>query len=167
LHTHGHRISVKEDHAVQRVEKSIRVKAPASKVYEFWRNFQNFPSFMHNVEDVRVVGGNDAMSHWKIKGPLGVSVEFDAQMTKDEPNKQIGWNSTGGTVETSGAVTFTELGDDTEVHVVMQYYDPPGGAVGEAASRVLQNPEAMLEEDLQRFKDIAEGRVGSGLRRSS
>ena len=36
---------------------------------------------------------------------------------------------------------------------------------GEAASQVLQNPDKMLEEDLQRFKDIAEGRVGSGLRR--
>jgi hypothetical protein len=30
---------------------------------------------------------------------------------------------------------------------------------------MLQDPEKMLEEDLQRFKDIAEGRVGSGLRR--
>jgi uncharacterized membrane protein len=38
------------------------------------------------------------------------------------------------------------------------------GAVVEAASKMLQNPEKMLEEDLQRFKDIAEGRVGSGLR---
>jgi len=37
--------------------------------------------------------------------------------------------------------------------------------VGEAASRVLQNPSAMLQEDLQRFKDIVEGRVGSGLKR--
>ena len=27
-----------------------------------------------------------------------------------------------------------------------------------------QDPEKMLEEDLMRFKDIAEGRVGSGTR---
>ena len=63
-------------------------------------------------------------------------------------------------------VTFTEQGDGmTMVHVLMQWADPPGGALGEAASRMLQNPYEMLEEDLQRFKDIAEGRVGSGLRR--
>ena len=37
-------------------------------------------------------------------------------------------------------------------------------AIGEAASRLFQDPEKMLEEDLLRFKDIAEGRVGSGLR---
>jgi uncharacterized membrane protein len=47
----------------------------------------------------------------------------------------------------------------------MQWADPPGGAIGEVASKTLQNPYEMLEEDLQRFKDLAEGRVGSGLRR--
>ncbi len=33
------------------------------------------------------------------------------------------------------------------------------GPFGEAASRILQNPDKMVQEDLQRFKDIAEGRV--------
>ena len=150
---------------MQRAEKSIRVNATAQKAYEYWRNFENFPRFMEHVEDVRVVGGNDRMSHWKLKGPLGKSVEFDAELTKDEPGRQIGWNSVGGSMETSGAVTFTEVGDATEVHVLMQWYDTPGGAIGEAVSRLFQDPEKMLEEDLMRFKDIVEGRVGSGLRR--
>jgi uncharacterized membrane protein len=150
---------------MQRAEKSIRVNAPSDKVYQFWRNFENFPQFMQHVEEVRPVGGGDRMSHWKIKGPLGKTVEFDAELVTDEPGKQIGWNSRGGEMETSGAVTFTDLGADTEVHVVMQWYDTPGGAVGEAISRMFQNPEKMLEEDLQRFKDIVEGRVGSGIRR--
>ena len=150
---------------MQRVEKSIRVSAPVEQVYQYWRNFTNFPNFMENVEEVRPLDGNDRVSHWKIKGPLGKTVEFDSELVRDEPNKMIGWNSTGGEMGTSGAVTFAETGDNTEVHVVMQWYDPPGGAVGEAASKLLQNPEKMLEEDLQRFKDIAEGRLGSGLRR--
>ena len=151
---------------MQRAEKTIRVNAPAEKVYQYWRNFQNFPQFMEHVEEVRPVSGNDKLTHWKIKGPLGKSVEFDAELTKDEPNKTLGWNSAGGEMGTSGAVTFAETGDNTEVHVVMQWFDPPGGAVGEVASKLLQDPEKMLEEDLQRFKDIAEGRIGSGLMRS-
>jgi uncharacterized membrane protein len=151
---------------MQRIEKSIRVNAPASKVYELWRNFENFPRFMENVEEVRSLDGSGKRSHWKLKGPMGTSAEFDAELTQDEPNRAIGWNSTTGSMETTGAVTFNELADNTEVHVVMQWGDPPAGAVGEAASRMWQNPGKMLEEDLQRFKDIAEGRVGSGLRRS-
>lgn len=150
---------------MQRVEKSIRVNAPVDKVYQFWRSFDNFPQFMENVEEVRITDGSGRMSHWKVKGPLGKTFEFDAELVRDEPNKMIGWNSRGGDIETSGAVTFADVGAATEVHVVMNYYDLPGGAVGEAASRTLQNPEKMLEEDLQRFKDIVEGRVGSGLRR--
>ena len=150
---------------MQRAESSIRVAASAEDVYKFWRNFENFPQFMEHVKEVRLLDPEGKKSHWVLKGPLGVSVEYDAEVAKDEPNKMIGWNSTGGEMGTSGAVTFAETGDNTEVHVVMQWYDPPGGAVGEAASKLLQNPEKMLEEDLQRFKDIAEGRLGSGLRR--
>src|SRR3712207_4883433 len=40
---------------MQRVEKSIRVNAPASKVYEYWHNFENFPRFMEHVEEVRLL----------------------------------------------------------------------------------------------------------------
>jgi uncharacterized membrane protein len=120
---------------------------------------------MEHVEEVRPVGGGDRMSHWKIKGPLGKTVEFDAELVTDEPGRQIGWSSRGGEMETSGAVTFADLDVDTEVHGVMQWYDTPGGAGGEAICRMFQSPEKMLEEDLQRFRDIVEGRVGSGTRR--
>jgi uncharacterized membrane protein len=150
---------------MQRVERSIRVKAPASEVYQFWRNFENFPSFMEHVEEVRCDSPGCARSHWKIEGPMGATVEYDAEMTQDEPNRSIGWNSIGGNMDTTGQVTFTEQDDNTLVHVIMQWSRPPGGAVGEAASRMFQDPEKMLEEDLQRLKDIVEGRVGSGLRR--
>jgi uncharacterized membrane protein len=150
---------------MQRVERSIRVKAPASQVYQFWRNFENFPRFMENVEDVKLLDPEGRRSHWKLRGPMGTSVEYDAELTQDESNTAIGWNTSDGEMTTTGNVTFTEQEDNTLVHVIMQWADPPGGAIGETASRVLQNPERMLEEDLQRFKDIAEGRVGSGLRR--
>lgn len=149
---------------MQRAEQSIRVNASADQVYRFWRNFENFPQFMEHVESVQPVAGGDRVSHWKLKGPLGKSVEFDAEITQDQPGKAIGWNSRGGEMGTSGAVTFNELGNETEVHVIMQWYDPPGGALGEAISRLFQDPEEMLKDDLMRFKDIVEGRVGSGTR---
>jgi uncharacterized membrane protein len=114
---------------------------------------------------VRLLDGDGRRSHWKLRGPIGTSVEYDAELTQDEPNKAIGWNSREGDMSTTGNVTFTQHEDNTLVHVIMQWSHTPAGAVGETASRVLQNPEKMLEEDLQRFKDIAEGRVGSGLRR--
>lgn len=146
---------------MQRVEQSIRVHAPISQVYRFWRNFENFPQFMEHVEEVHNLDAAGKMSHWKLKGPMGMDVEYDAELAQDVPNKAIGWNSTHGSIETTGAVTFNDLGGDTEVHVVMQWYDTPGGAVGEIVSRLFQNPEGMLKEDLLRFKNLVESHVGT------
>ena len=148
---------------MQRAEQSIRVAASAEDVYKFWRNFENFPQFMEHVKEVRVLDPEGKKSHWVLKGPLGVSVEYDAELAKDEPNKMIGWNSTEGSMQTSGAVTFTDLKDEgyTEVHVIMQWYDPPGGKVGELVSRLAGDPEEMLAEDLQKFKQIVETNVGA------
>ena len=151
---------------MQRAESSIRVAASVEDVYKFWRNFENFPQFMEHVKEVRLLDPEGKKSHWVLKGPLGVSVEYDAEVAKDEPNKMIGWNSTGGSMESTGAVTFSPVDDYgyTEVHVVMQWYDPPGGKVGELASRIFQDPQAMLKEDLQRFKKLVESQVGSAAR---
>jgi len=131
------------------------------EVYGYWRNFENLPKFMEHVKDVHRTGSGEELWHWTLKGPLNTSIEFDAKLTEDQPNKSIGWRSTDGAMGTSGVVTFTDLRDNTEVHVVMQWYDMPAGGVGESLSRMLQNPEKMLEEDVMCFRDIIERHVGS------
>jgi uncharacterized membrane protein len=144
---------------MQRAEKSIRVAAPASEVYGFWRNFENLARFMEHVKEVHRVRSGHELWHWTIKGPLNTSFGFDSRLTEDQPNKSIGWNSLDGSMGTSGVVTFTELENNTEVHVVMQWFDTPAGRVGESLSRMLQDPDQMLEEDLRRMKDVLERRV--------
>jgi uncharacterized membrane protein len=47
---------------------------------------------MSNVEEVRVI--DKETSHWRVKGPLGKTVEFDARTTEMSPERDIGWNST-------------------------------------------------------------------------
>jgi uncharacterized membrane protein len=152
---------------MQRAEQTIRVAAGPETVYRFWRDFENFPRFMEHVAEVRLLDPEGRLSHWKLKGPAGVKLEFDARLTRDEPNRQIAWNSTEGSMQTSGTVTFTPVESDygyTEVHVIMQWYDVPGGPVGEALSKLLQNPQEMLQEDLQRFKHLVETGVGAAAR---
>ena len=39
----------------------------------------------------------------------------------------------------------------------MNYSDPPGGKIGEVASRAIANPKLQLEQDLSNLKDILEG----------
>jgi uncharacterized membrane protein len=144
----------------QRVHESIEVQAPLEDVFSYWSNFENFSKFMQNVEEVRMTGQDT--SHWKVKGPLGKSVEFDARTTEMDPSRGIGWNTVEGEVMTSGEARFEGVSPGrTRIDVTMNYADPPGGKVGEVAANVLSNPERMLREDLENFARIVErGELG-------
>jgi uncharacterized membrane protein len=144
----------------QRIHETIEVQAPLQDVFRYWSNFENFPSFMQNVEEVRMSGRDT--SHWKVKGPLGKSVEFDARTTEMDPDRGIGWNTTGGEVMTSGEARFEEVSPGrTRIEVTMNYADPPGGKVGEVAANLISNPERNLREDVENFARIVErGELG-------
>jgi uncharacterized membrane protein len=134
----------------QRVHESIEVQAPLQDVFTYWSNLEHFPAIMSNVEEVRVTD-NDR-SHWKVEGPLGRSVEFDARTTEMSPERGIGWESVEGEVETSGQVRFEEVAvGRTRIDVTMNYADPPGGRIGELAANALSNPERQMREDLENF----------------
>ncbi len=142
----------------QRVESSVVVEAPVSRVYDYWRSLENLPNFMTNVEEVRSTG--PSTTHWRIKGPLGAKMEFDAQTTQEEENSALAWNSVSGNVETSGQVRFQELGSErTRVEVTLNYADLPGGKIGEVGSKLVANPQVMVDQDLYNFKEIIEGRA--------
>lgn len=144
----------------QRIDESIEVLAPVGDVFRYWANFENFPRFMSNVEEIRMTGQDT--SHWRVKGPLGKSVQFDARTTEMDPGRGIGWNTIDGEVMTSGEVRFEEVGPGrTRVDVTMNYADPPGGAVGEAVANILSTPERNLKQDLENFASIVErGELG-------
>ena len=119
---------------------------------------ENLPNFMSNIEEVRSVGNRQ--THWRVKGPLGAKLEFDAQTTQEQENQVIAWESVDGNIQTSGEVRFQELGENrTRVEVSMNYADPPGGRLGEVGSRLVANPQVMVDQDLQNFKEIMEGRA--------
>src|SRR5215207_45232 len=141
----------------QRIESSVEVGAPVQQVYDYWKTLENLPQFMKNIEEVRPTGPDT--THWVVKGPLGYRAEFDAKTTQNKPNEAIGWNSENGNVQTSGQVRFKDLSPErTRVEVQMNYWDTPGGTIGEAASRVTSGPKAILEQDLRNFKDIMRAR---------
>ncbi len=147
----------------QRVHESIEVQAPLQEVFTYWSNLENLSRIMSNVEEVRVM--DQEMSHWRIKGPLGKTVEFDARTTEMSPERGIGWNSIGeNDVETSGQVRFEEVADGrTRIDVTMNYADPPGGKVGEVVANAVSNPEREMREDLEHFaRQVERGELSLG-----
>jgi uncharacterized membrane protein len=146
----------------QRVQESIEVQAPLQDVFTYWSNLENFPQIMSNIEEVRVAGDT---SHWRVKGPLGKTVEFNARTTEMSPERGIAWNSTNDNdVETSGQVRFEEVAEGrTRIDVTMNYADPPGGRVGEVVADAISNPEREMREDLENFaRQVERGELDLG-----
>src|SRR5918994_6162621 len=143
----------------QRVEGSIEIEAPVGTVYEYWEALEKLPDFMANVEEVRPTGPDT--THWRVKGPFGRTLEWEARTTHREPNSTIGWiTNAGADADNAGVVRFREAAPGvTLVEVVLDYGDPPGGGAGEAASRVIADPQLQLEQDLRNLKDVLEGRT--------
>lgn len=139
------------------LDASITVNKPVEEVYSYWRDLENLPSFMLHLQSVQTNG--DGVSHWKANAPVKKSVEWDAEMTGDEPNKRISWRSLPkADIDNAGTVHFATSPDGraTEVRVSL-HYDVPGGAVGRAAAKLLgEEPEQQVRDDLRRFKQVME-----------
>lgn len=143
----------------EQITRSIIVKASPQEAYNVWSNFENFPYFMKYIKSVTMTGPKT--SHWKMEGPLGKTVEWEAETTMVEPNKRIGWSTKDrqdGDIKTSGQVSFNPMGPgQTEITVMLQYV-PQAGIAGNVVAKLLADPEAQLEEDLSNFKSYIEGK---------
>ncbi|WP_406079221.1 SRPBCC family protein [Micromonospora sp. NBC_00858] len=133
------------------------IRKPPPKVYAFWRDLDNLPTFMAHLEEIRPT--SDRTSHWSASAPFGKNVEWDAEIVDEAPGEKIVWRSTGNAdVPNAGTVRFVPAPDgvSTEVHVVLSY-DIPGGAIGKAVARYFgEEPHQQLDDDLRRLKQVLE-----------
>lgn len=142
---------------MQFTEKFIEVEAPVERVFDYFSDFENFPHWMPHIKEVRHTGRH--YTRWTAAAPLGTSVEWEAETTVFEPDHKIAWRSVRGDVDTEGEVIFEETRRGTTLMRVVLGYDPPAGRFGSAVARLFgTNPEEQLEEDLERFADVVEGR---------
>ncbi len=139
------------------VRKSITINRPREEVYGFWRNFENLPQFMRHLKDVK--SENDRLSHWKARGPAGMDVSWDAELTHDQENELIAWQSLpGAQVENQGEVRFEDApgGRGTIVRVDLTYR-PPAGVIGAAVAKIFsEEPNGQIADDLRRLRSLLE-----------
>jgi uncharacterized membrane protein len=139
------------------VTVSLMIDRSPEDLYRHWREFSNFPSFMKHVLAVETT--SERRSHWMVTGPFGTTVEWDAEITEDQPNELLAWRSVEGSdVDHSGQIRFEQApgGRGTMVTVEMQY-GPPGGTLGSAVSAWFgEDPSQSIKMDLRRFKQVME-----------
>lgn len=136
---------------------TVTVGRPRQQLYEEWRDFTRFPSFMENVDSVEKL--DDRRSRWTIKAPLGSTVEVVTRITEDQSGRSIGWISEPDSgIETEGRVEFLDAPPErgTFVRLTMRY-TPPGGIIGKGLAKLFQRePKIQSRRDLKRFKQLME-----------
>ena len=139
------------------VETSVTINRPRQELWEFWRKLENLPRFMRHLESVRELG--DGRSHWVGKSPVGLRVEWEAEIVEERETRLLSWRSLPGSrVHNAGSVFFEDAvgGRGSTVRVVMEV-SPGGGLGGRAVSKVLGPiTNQQVHEDLRRFKSLLE-----------
>ena len=138
------------------IQRSMTIDRPAEELYDYWHNFENLPRFMKHLKSVTTQGRN---SHWVANGPMGIPIEWDAELLDEKPGEYLIWRSLpGSAISNRGSVEFRPApnGSGTEVTVALMYRNP-GGKVGRAFAKLFgREPEQTVREDLRRFKSLIE-----------
>ncbi|MAL99142.1 MAG: cyclase [Alteromonadaceae bacterium] len=136
---------------------TVTIDKPASELYKFWKGFTRLPQIMSFLDSVEPRG--DKISHWVVKAPSGHTLEWDAEVTEDVPDKRIAWHSVEGSeMPNWGKVRFNEAPGKrgTEIHVSM-YFEPPGGNAGAIAGHFLQGlSKELIKQNLRHLKAYLE-----------
>ena len=139
------------------VVKAVTINRPPEELYQFWHNFENLPRFMSHVQSVQML--DERRSHWKVNAPANMSVEWDAEIIADEPNRRIAWQSLPDAgVRNAGSVRFEPANGNrgTRMTVELQY-EPPLGKLGATVAKLLgEEPEKQVYDELRAFKQVME-----------
>ncbi|HKQ27756.1 MAG TPA: SRPBCC family protein [Burkholderiales bacterium] len=138
---------------MERIEKSVEVKAPVNAVYNQWTQFEEFPRFMAGVKEVKQL--DDTHVHWRAE-IWGKDKEWDAEITEQVPDQRIAWRSISGDAPNAGSVRFEPLGADrTRVNLTMEY--EPQGVVENVGDK-LGVMSARVQNTVEDFKKFIENR---------
>ncbi len=140
-----------------RVVRTIAINRSPADCYQFWRGLESLPRFMRHVVDVKKI--DESRSRWVVRAPAGRTVEWDAVIVRQEPDRLIAWRSLeGADVDSTGVVEFSPRpgGRGTLLRVAMEYR-PPAGILGAAVAKLFgEEPGQQMKEDLRRLKQLLE-----------
>lgn len=134
---------------------AVTIDRPADKLRTLWLEPETQPRIWSHFADVTAsaAGAFD----WVARGPAGGEYRWQTQ-TEASAGDALRWTSLEGTdVANAGTLRFRPAPGDrgTELHLQVRF-DPPGGIVGEAASKLFHVvPREIVLTALYRFRALA------------
>ncbi|MEV7040639.1 SRPBCC family protein [Amycolatopsis sp. NPDC051061] len=146
---------------MEKVTHRVEVEAPAQACYDWWRPLTRLPEIFSDVESVEAITEDGSRTRWKVSGPLGKTIEWEAVLTEDAAPHRLAWATADDAdpdVRNAGVVVFEDKGNGrTELEVGLDYA-PPGGKAGEVVASLLADPQAKVERACTEFKRVIETR---------
>src|SRR3954468_10611297 len=132
------------------IQQSVDVAVPLKTAYNQWTQFEEWPDFMHRVDNVSQEDETTVSFKAKI---WGISKEFKAEILDQRPDERIKWKVAEGLIH-SGVVSFHELAPRlTRIEVTL---DVEPGSLIEKAARGMRHVKRAVCADLHRFKAYIE-----------
>jgi uncharacterized membrane protein len=105
---------------VTNIVESVDVPVSREVAYQQWTQFEEFPSFMKKVENVKQE--DDEVVTWQAQ-IFWSHRTWKATIVDQVPNERIVWKSEGDKGHVDGAITFHELAPDlTRVLATLEYH---------------------------------------------
>jgi len=141
------------------VTHDITINLPVLHVYAFWKDINNYPLFMENVESVDATGAGT--TRWTAKAPDGKEVHWDGRVVAERQGEELAFKWSGATITSYLGVTFEEVAPDQTKVTVKMDYELPESASGGARVTITTDPAEQLTADLNRFKELIENTVAA------
>lgn len=138
---------------METITESIELDVPVRAAYDQWTQFESFPEFMDDVENIDQL--TDTELRWDTS-IAGSDEHFKTRITNQVPDDHIAWTTVSGDVEHYGKVTFEDLGDGRSRLTVELEHEPQGGV--ERIGSLLGLDTRAVKKDLKNFKSFIEER---------
>lgn len=132
------------------IQQSVDVAVPIKTAYNLWTQFENWPEFMHRVDQAEQVDDATVSMSTKV---WGITKRFQADIVEQRPDERIEWDASEGLSHT-GVATFHKLAPRlTRIELTL---DIEPDSLLEKAGRGMRFTKRAARGDLHRFKAFAE-----------
>jgi uncharacterized membrane protein len=128
------------------IQRSVDVAVPIDVAWDHWMDFEFLPEGTHRVADVERDDDDHLVGH--IRG-VHMAREWEAEIVDERIDESFAWHSMGSS-DTSGLVTFHELGE--RLTRIELHLDVIPGGVADAVALVLRVADRRADAELRRFK---------------
>lgn len=136
------------------IEKSIDVERPLRSVYRQWSRFEDYPSFMSEIVNVRKLAAG--YLQWRVEFD-GEERDIEIEITEQIPDRRISWQGRGHDGCSGKVDLYATPGGGT--HVMLQLAYPREQLPRDADA--VETVRSLVQGDLEQFKQVMEKPLNS------